>query len=152
MIAEGVALLDARARDAARVGPYRVQAAIAALHDEAPSADATDWPQIAALYRRCSPHGDNPMVRLSHAIAVGMVEGPRAGLAALDAVAADPRMAGNIASTRRARTCSSAPAITRPRSSSIRRAADANREHARAQLPAAARRAIGGALTSRGSA
>lgn len=94
MIAEGVQLLDAAMAMGGR-GPFAIHAAIAALHDEAPSTDATDWPQIVALYAAMLAHGDNPMVRLSHAIALGMVEGPRAGLEALDAVARDPRMAKN---------------------------------------------------------
>jgi RNA polymerase sigma factor (sigma-70 family) len=76
-------------------GMYAIQAAIAALHDEAPSTDATDWPQIVALYGVLLQLTDNPMVRLSHAIAVGMVDGPAAGLAAIDVVAADPRIAGH---------------------------------------------------------
>jgi RNA polymerase sigma factor (sigma-70 family) len=94
MIAEGVQLLDAAMAMGGR-GPFAIHAAIAALHDEAPSTDATDWPQIVALYAAMLAHGDNPMVRLSHAIALGMAEGPGAGLAALDVVARDPRMAKN---------------------------------------------------------
>jgi RNA polymerase sigma factor (sigma-70 family) len=93
-IAEGIALLDAAMATGER-GPYAIHAAVAALHDEAPSTDATDWPQIAALYAALLARADNPMVRLSHAIALGMAEGPQAGLAALEAVAADPRMAGS---------------------------------------------------------
>jgi predicted RNA polymerase sigma factor len=85
-IEEGVALLDAAMASGER-GPYAIHAAVAALHDEAPSTDATDWRQIAALYASLLERADNPMVRLSHAIAVGMVDGPRAGLAALDALA-----------------------------------------------------------------
>jgi RNA polymerase sigma factor (sigma-70 family) len=94
MIAEGVQLLDAAIATGER-GPYAIHAAIAALHDEAPSTEATDWPQIAALYATLLERADNPMVRLSHAIALGMAEGPRAGLAALEVVARDPRMAGS---------------------------------------------------------
>ena len=94
MIAEGTQLLDTAMASGER-GPFAIQAAIAALHDNAPSTDATDWRQIAALYALLLQHGDNPMVRLSHAIAVGMADTPQAGLAALDAVAADPRMASN---------------------------------------------------------
>jgi RNA polymerase sigma factor (sigma-70 family) len=92
MIAEGMALLDAAMTTG---GPYAIHAAVAALHDEAPSTDATDWRQIAALYATLLARADNPMVRLSHAIALGMAEGPRVGLAALEAVASDPRMASN---------------------------------------------------------
>jgi predicted RNA polymerase sigma factor len=94
MIAEGTQLLEAALASGTR-GPYAIHAAIAALHDEAASTDATDWLQIAALYAALLAHGDNPMVRLSHAIAVGMAEGPRVGLEALEAVARDPRMAGS---------------------------------------------------------
>jgi predicted RNA polymerase sigma factor len=94
MIAEGVQLLDVAMAMGGR-GPFAIHAAIAALHDEAPSTDATDWPQIAALYTAMLAYGDNPMVRLSQAIALGMAEGPRAGLDALDIVARDPRMAKN---------------------------------------------------------
>ena len=90
-IAEGLALVgEALPRGA--VGPYQLQAAIAALHDEAPSTEATDWPQILALYTLLLRMSDSPMVRLSHAIALAMVEGPAAGLAALDALGEDPRV------------------------------------------------------------
>jgi RNA polymerase sigma factor (sigma-70 family) len=85
MIAEGVQLLDAAIATGER-GPYAIHAAVAALHDEAASTDATDWPQIAGLYATLLERGDNPMVRLSHAIALGMSEGPEAGLAALDGI------------------------------------------------------------------
>jgi predicted RNA polymerase sigma factor len=88
MIAEGTVLLDAAMASGGR-GPYAIQAAIAALHDEAPSTDVTDWRQIAGLYASLFAHGDNPMVRLSHAIAIGMADGPAAGLAALDTIGGD---------------------------------------------------------------
>jgi RNA polymerase sigma factor (sigma-70 family) len=94
MIEEGTQLLDAAIATGER-GPFAIHAAIAALHDEAPSTDATDWLQITALYAALLDRADNPMVRLSHAIALGMAEGPRAGLAALEIVASDPRMANN---------------------------------------------------------
>jgi RNA polymerase sigma factor (sigma-70 family) len=78
-IAEGVALItDALPRGP--TGPYQLQAAIAAIHDEAPSADATDWPQILVLYELLMRTSDNPVVGLNHAVAVAMVRGPRAGL------------------------------------------------------------------------
>jgi RNA polymerase sigma factor (sigma-70 family) len=93
MIAEGVALIS-QALPRGEVGPYQLQAAIAALHDEAPSAGETDWPQILALYGVLLRLADNPMVALSHAIAAAMVYGPAAGLERLDALAADPRLAG----------------------------------------------------------
>jgi len=88
-IAEGIALVtDALPRGA--VGPYQVQAAIAAVHDEAPTVGDTDWPQIVGLYGLLERMSDNPMVTLNHAIARAMVEGPAAGLQMLDALA--PRL------------------------------------------------------------
>ncbi|MFR9779064.1 RNA polymerase sigma factor [Micromonospora sp. MS34] len=91
-IAEGVRLVGA-ALPRGPVGPYQLQAAIAALHAEAPSVEATDWPQIAALYEVLLSVADNPVVRLNHAVAVAMARGPHAGLVLLDALAADPRVA-----------------------------------------------------------
>ena len=92
-ISEGVALVTtALARGPA--GPYQLQAAIAAVHDEAPAADATDWPQIMALYQLLLELSDNPVVRLNHAVAVAMVRGPRAGLELLAGLDADERMTG----------------------------------------------------------
>jgi len=93
-IAEGVALVS-QALPRRRLGPYQVQAAIAAVHDEAPSAEETDWPQILALYQLLGRLSDNPVVALNEAIAVAMVHGPAAGLQKLDALAADPRLAGH---------------------------------------------------------
>jgi RNA polymerase sigma factor (sigma-70 family) len=91
-IAEGVALITATlARGAA--GPYQVQAAIAAVHDEAASAGDTDWAEILGLYGLLQRMSDNPMVALNHAIATAMVHGPAAGLERLDALARDPRLA-----------------------------------------------------------
>ena len=77
------------------VGPYQVQACIAALHDEAASTDATDWAQIAGLYEVLMNMTPSPMVRLSHAIAIAMVQGPEAGLAIVDQLETDARLAGN---------------------------------------------------------
>jgi predicted RNA polymerase sigma factor len=74
------------------VGPYALQAAIAALHDETPSTDATDWPQILALYGLLARMDGSPMVLLNIAIATAMVHGAKAGLAKLDAIADDPRL------------------------------------------------------------
>lgn len=93
-IAEGAALVAATL-PRGRVGPYQLQAAIAACHDEADSTEATDWPQILALYRLLLGMTDNPMVALNEAVALAMVEGPRAGLARLDTLAADPRLSGH---------------------------------------------------------
>ncbi|WP_454856051.1 RNA polymerase sigma factor [Promicromonospora soli] len=82
MIAEGVAVLQgALALD--RLGEYQAQAAIAALHDDAPTAEETDWPQILQWYDDFARLTDNPVVSLNRAVAVGQVDGPRAGLAAL---------------------------------------------------------------------
>ncbi len=90
-IAEGTALLE-RTLARGATGPYQVQAAIAALHDEAPSTDATDWKQILALYDVLLAMTESPMARLSRAIALAMVSGPLAGLAEIDRVASDSRI------------------------------------------------------------
>ncbi|WP_405103907.1 RNA polymerase sigma factor [Micromonospora sp. NBC_01412] len=93
-IAEGVALVT-RAMARGPVGPYQLQAAVAALHDEAPSAEATDWPQILALYGVLERLSGNPVVALNQAVATAMVHGPTVGLDALSALDADPRLAGH---------------------------------------------------------
>lgn len=87
-VTEGAALVDAALRRG-RAGPYQVQAAIAALHMEAATAGATDWPQIAALYAILEKMQPSPVVRLNRAVAVAMSEGPLAGLALIDVVEAD---------------------------------------------------------------
>jgi len=93
-IAEGLALItDALPRGA--VGPYQLQAAIAAVHDEAPRAEETDWPQIVALYELLLQISDNPVVALNHAVAVAMARGAPAGLELLDKLQGDPRIAGD---------------------------------------------------------
>ncbi len=93
-IREGVALVsDALAHTA--LGPYQLQAAIAAVHAEAARAEDTDWPQIVALYRLLERLAPTPMVALNHAVAVAMVDGAQAGLARLGELASDPRMAGH---------------------------------------------------------
>jgi len=91
-IGEGTQLLG-RALRMGRPGPYQVQAAIAALHDEAERPAETDWPQIALLYARLADLQPSPVVELNRAVAIAMADGPRAGLARLDAIAADPRLA-----------------------------------------------------------
>ncbi len=91
-IAEGVALLSA-ALPKGSAGPYQLQAAIAAVHDEAARPEDTDWPQILALYEFLKSMSENPMVILNHAIAAAMVHGPRKGLNLLDALEGDRRMA-----------------------------------------------------------
>jgi RNA polymerase sigma factor (sigma-70 family) len=93
-IAEGVALVSSALRKGP-VGPYQLQAAIAALHDEAARSQDTDWPQILALYELLKRMSDNPMVDLNHAIAVAMVHGPKEGLGLLNALETDARMTNN---------------------------------------------------------
>jgi RNA polymerase sigma factor (sigma-70 family) len=90
-IEEGVALVTA-ALPRGPVGPYQLQAAIAAVHDEAESPEATDWRQIAALYGVLLRLDDNPVVALNHAVAVSMVAGARAGLELVERLGADSRI------------------------------------------------------------
>jgi RNA polymerase sigma factor (sigma-70 family) len=90
-IDEGVSLITATLGKAP-TGPYQLQAAIAAIHDEASSADETDWPQILALYDVLEQVSPGPIVTLNRAVAVAMVDGPRAGLAVLGTLDADERM------------------------------------------------------------
>jgi RNA polymerase sigma factor (sigma-70 family) len=92
-IDEGVALISDALAHAPALGSYQLQAAIAAVHDEAATAEATDWPQIVALYGLLARVAPNPMVTLNQAVAVAMVDGPEAGLARLDALADDERIA-----------------------------------------------------------
>ena len=91
-IAEGVALISATLPKGS-VGPYQLQAAIAAIHDEAARAEDTDWPQILALYDLLRRMSENPIVALNHAVAAAMVQGPMKGLELLDALQADARLA-----------------------------------------------------------
>ena len=91
-IEEGVALVtDALTR--APLGPYQLQAAIAAVHDEAARAADTDWPQILVLYELLERISPNPMITLNHAVAVAMVKGPQAGLELLGSLHDDRRLA-----------------------------------------------------------
>ena len=76
-------------------GPYQLQAAIAAVHDEAADLDATDWPQILALYDVLATLAPGPMIALNRTVAVAMVRGPAAALAELDDAAADPALRGH---------------------------------------------------------
>jgi len=90
-IAEGVALItDALARGP--VGAYQLQAAIAAVHDEAPSAAETDWPQVLALYQLLDRIAPNPMATVNRALAVAMVQGPAVGLGLLASLDSDERV------------------------------------------------------------
>nr|WP_238356876.1 sigma-70 family RNA polymerase sigma factor [Kribbella italica] len=90
LIAEGVHLLE-QVLPSRRPGPYQLQAAITALHCEAPSYADTDWRQIVALYDVLVRLSNDPVVRLNKAVAVAMVQGPAAGLELVDALAADPK-------------------------------------------------------------
>ena len=94
MIEEGTSLVDA-ALEHGPVGPYQVQAAIAAVHDAAGRPEDTDWPQILVLYDLLEAMAPNPMVTLNRAVAVAMVHGPAAGLDVLSSLDADPRLAGH---------------------------------------------------------
>jgi RNA polymerase sigma factor (sigma-70 family) len=94
LIAEGIALVEATLSRGA-VGAYQLQAAIAAVHDEAARAEDTDWAQILALYGLLERMSDNPMVSLNRAIAAAMVQGPQAGLKLLEALDGDARLAGH---------------------------------------------------------
>jgi RNA polymerase sigma factor (sigma-70 family) len=89
---EGIAL-TAEALARGPMGPYQLQAAIAAVHAEAPSADETDWRQIVILYRLLEQVSPNPMVTLNHAVAAAMAHGPQAGLDLLRPLAEDDRIA-----------------------------------------------------------
>ena len=92
-IDEGVCVLEAALRRG-RPGPYQVQAAIAACHATAPTADRTDWAQIAALYEQLVSFLPTPVVELNHAVAVGMAHGPAAGLPLVEALEASGKLAG----------------------------------------------------------
>ncbi|WP_337993977.1 RNA polymerase sigma factor [Actinomycetospora lutea] len=92
VITEGVGLLEG-VLTSAEPGPFQVQAAIAAVHDEAPSPEATDWPQILGLYGALEVLAPSPIVTLNRVVALAMVEGPRIGLERLDALA--PQLEGH---------------------------------------------------------
>jgi RNA polymerase sigma factor (sigma-70 family) len=94
LIAEGVSLISS-ALSKGLVGWYQLQAAIAAVHNEAAHAEDTDWPQILALYGLLKRMSDNPMVALNHAIAAAMVHGPLAGLELLEPLDVDQRISGH---------------------------------------------------------
>ncbi|MFF3535636.1 RNA polymerase sigma factor [Streptomyces sp. NPDC002466] len=97
LIRRGVAALEravAATGEGAGLGPYTVQAAIAACHARAPAYRDTDWTTIAALYDRLAAIGPSPVVELNRAVAVSMARGPAAGLALVDALADDPALKG----------------------------------------------------------
>ncbi len=91
LIQEGVSLISAALRQGA-IGPYQLQAAIAAVHDEAPTASGTDWPQILALYDLLAKISANPMVQLNRAVAVAMVHGPEPALRLIGQLGEDERL------------------------------------------------------------
>ena len=93
-MAEGIALITG-ALPRGKVGPYQLQAAIAAVHDEAEHMDATDWPQILALYDLLEQVAPNPMTTLNRTVAVAMVHGAAAGLEVLATLESDKRMANH---------------------------------------------------------
>jgi len=93
-IAEGVNLLSATLPKGS-IGPYQIQAAIAAIHDESETAAETDWPQILAFYELLKRMAPNPMVTLNHAVAAAMVHGPATGLDLLNALDAEGSLAGH---------------------------------------------------------
>ena len=90
MISEGLSCVADRVS-----GPYQIQAAIAALHDVAPSSEATDWHGILVLYQRLESISDNPMITLNRIVAESMVRGAQAGLELLNGLETDPRIAGH---------------------------------------------------------
>ena len=93
-IDEGTALISATLAEAP-IGPYQLQAAIAAIHDEAPSTEDTDWRQILGLYELLGKVDPGPMVTLNRIVALAMVRGPEAGLAELERAEVDPALAGH---------------------------------------------------------
>jgi RNA polymerase sigma-70 factor, ECF subfamily len=104
-IAEGVALVE-RALLSRRFGPFTLQAAIAAVHSEAATAAATDWPQIVALYSVLARAEPSPVIELNRAVAVAMRDGPQAGLTLIDAILAGGALADyHLAHSARADLC-----------------------------------------------
>lgn len=93
-LAEGVDLIS-RSLTSTPLGPYQLQAAIAAIHDETPTAQDTDWPQIVALYELLEHRLPTPTVRLNQAVAVAMASGPAAGLRMLDEADTEDRIVGH---------------------------------------------------------
>ena len=91
-ISEGVELVTEALRQG-KPGPYQIQAAIAAVHDEAPNMKATDWHEIVGLYEVLLRASANPVVALNHAVAVGMAQGPQAGLDLIGKLQTDSRLA-----------------------------------------------------------
>lgn len=132
-IAEGTALAE-EALTQGPAGDYQLQAAIAALHDEAGRAEDTDWPQILALYELLVHRTPDPAAALGRAVAVAMVHGPRAGLAAVDALAGPA--AGRPGASARAEPSAGHYRLDAVRAHLLERAGE--REAARAAYRAAA--------------
>jgi len=104
-IVEGIRLVE-RALSSRRFGPYTLQAAIAAVHSEASEAASTDWPQIVALYSVLARAEPSPVVELNRAVAVAMRDGPKAGLALIEAILARGELADyHLAHSARADLC-----------------------------------------------
>jgi RNA polymerase sigma-70 factor (ECF subfamily) len=116
-IAEGVALVE-RALLSRRFGPYTLQAAIAAVHSEAPNAASTDWPQIVALYSVLARAEPSPVVDLNRAVAVAMRDGPEAGLTLIEAILARGELTDYyLAHSARAELCRRLGRMTEARAS-----------------------------------
>ena len=94
LLGRGLAALRRAERLGGALGPYALQAAIAACHARAPTAQATDWPQIALLYGALAERAGSPVVELNRAVAVGRAHGPAAGLAIIDALVAEDTLSG----------------------------------------------------------
>ena len=141
-IAEGVSLLSA-ALPKGSIGPYQLQAAIAAVHDEAERPEDTDWPQILALYELLKRMSDNPMVILNHAIAAAMVHGPKEGLDLLDALEGGPANCGTLPHGCGSRASAGNGWRLASSGEILPRVGGQNSESARAQLPSDASSAAG---------
>ncbi len=133
-IDRGTALLD-RAGAHRRPGPFQLQAAIAALHAQAPSVEETDWAQIAALYGALLPIWSSPSVRIAHGVAIGMADGPDVGLRVLDRL---PDEDGRLLAARghlleRAGRITEATAAFQAAAESVRHPLEADRLRRRAQ-------------------
>ena len=132
-IGEGLALVDTALRQG-RAGRYQLQAAIAAVHAGAASAEATDWPQIAALYGELARLDPSPVVLLNRAVAIGMSEGPRRGLALIDELGGARPLSPLSC---RARRFAASPWLCPGRRRGLPAGAGADRERDRARLSGA---------------
>lgn len=94
LVARGLAASERAERSGAELGPYALQASIAACHARAREAELTDWGQIAALYEALAQLVPTPVVELNRAVAVAMAYGPAAGLELVDRLADEPTLAG----------------------------------------------------------